>query len=1340
MAIAKSIAKGIAHGLGTDPSSYNVRQQYQDRREELRDKYHSHARDIRNGYSKIREKLTPSVVRMNDPARLANAIETSIKEDAKDAVDAELNNPQGPVRRGQKKNQLSLDSIEKRVSQVQDETKKITKQLKEQMAVLKRVAGRGGGLDFFRRPKGFTTKPARGASGLAKAKANTSQIARYARRGANGRFIKAPKLSFAGKLLAAPKAVVKNLHAEKFLTKVAKIGSKFRFLGPAIAILLAAVDPVLAAMDPNAPEDEVRKQIIGGIASLGGMTLGGIAGAFAGAWFAGIGAVPGAIAGSIAGSFGAEYLAEKIYDMIMREGGDSDIKKILEDNNVIQGKNRVGAGNGRYRKTPRKPVQAPTGNSRSRAPGRGRKPPRTPPIGPTSAINSMQPVRVASLGFPAIPRGMEPQVNTGASTAHIPPSARSQSNRRIPSARQHSKRDSMFNWESDINPTKFALDYEFKDRMNGWRETAYGSYLTDQTKDQMPSTYGGRHANGRGVGNFSGSIPTNASYSDYGSRSTSSDSSSSNNSSPRQLSNKEAVANLSKRQKADLEKLMTGRTLMSRQGRHSSTLDRMTDEQLKKLGITRNQVRSPRHGFVNHYSVGQSGPTRADITKRLQGSADVKGVGNTRSAQAMSFLMAKGYPKHVAAGIVGNIKAEGGLMERVIEGKLKGDAGNAHGIVQWVGERHDRFQKVFGKPLEQASFQEQLEYLDWEMKNTEKGAYNKIMQAKDTTEAAALVDQHYERSSGIHRQRRIKFANEFYDRNYDAANVNSSGKNLGPNAAGGYAMATMQAKEEFQQQRAGDISRAMIDRGIVSVNGQRASVSPAEGTTLPARLTNDGTANMRGVRADLVDVAEAASRDLPKGWRAEIISAHNARKTGTKNHPNGLALDIKIYDENNKLIPHNRNSPGWRHYEAFHRSMVIRGKEMHPNQKYIWGGAWQSKAAGNGDPMHMQIVDRSVRGSATGSGRYSFENGLDPRHSFFKSGNHMNKEERDSYDAQVRANMASEKELMAKVKREQADQKKVAQSGKPTQTAQRKEEPSKTKARKVNLLINPTGNFGAGEVKAMGRRLEAKGEEVWYLSDNDKEQAAIEQSLKQLPAGSKINISGWSKGGTRAISVANALEKANIKVDNMDLIDPGQGIDGTSAPGVDNIGLFLGTSGVGPNVKKLTIHRASSMSAADMYMGSNFIRSDNKSTVVANKRISNTSHMTIMSNDKMQSDIVHRWTDDSPEERLKKESPKTTENLEKEKRLREVEKTNRTTPTAPAPDQTEEHDDSPEPQNSATNTSISPKPGAGGSHFMDSHTPVDPSFAKAAQAARNLEPAISKNHLHVDSPTRQSRS
>lgn len=140
-------------------------------------------------------------------------------------------------------------------------------------------------------------------------------------------------------------------------------------------------------------------------------------------------------------------------------------------------------------------------------------------------------------------------------------------------------------------------------------------------------------------------------------------------------------------------------------------------------------------------------------TQRDVAGGKVKGVGETGSTkEAVDFFISKGWTQEQAAGIVGNLQAESGASLRT---DAVGDGGKAYGIAQWHPDRQAKFQQLYGKPIQQAGFKEQLEYVNWELNNTEKRAGDALRAATDAQSAAAIVDQYYERSSGAHRQQRM---------------------------------------------------------------------------------------------------------------------------------------------------------------------------------------------------------------------------------------------------------------------------------------------------------------------------------------------------------------------------------------------------------------------------------------------------------------------------------------------------------------------------------------------------------------------------------------------------------
>jgi hypothetical protein len=112
--------------------------------------------------------------------------------------------------------------------------------------------------------------------------------------------------------------------------KAAKYGNLLKFLGGAATIGLSVMEPAMAIYS-GAPEDEIRKQVVGALGSIGGAYLGAALGA------AGITAVPvvgqsgvaniaAGLVGGIIGSVAGEWMIEELADFLM--GTNSNTKPL----------------------------------------------------------------------------------------------------------------------------------------------------------------------------------------------------------------------------------------------------------------------------------------------------------------------------------------------------------------------------------------------------------------------------------------------------------------------------------------------------------------------------------------------------------------------------------------------------------------------------------------------------------------------------------------------------------------------------------------------------------------------------------------------------------------------------------------------------------------------------------------------------------------------------------------------------------------------------------------------------------------------------------------------------
>ncbi|KTT24267.1 hypothetical protein SB14R_10510 [Pseudomonas oryzihabitans] len=121
-----------------------------------------------------------------------------------------------------------------------------------------------------------------------------------------------------------------------------------------------------------------------------------------------------------------------------------------------------------------------------------------------------------------------------------------------------------------------------------------------------------------------------------------------------------------------------------------------------------------------------------------------KGVvpgGKEAAARATQFFVAKGWSPEQAAGISANLGLESNYNPHAI-----GDMGRAYGIGQWHYERQQAFQKWAGKNMRQSTLDEQLAFVDYEMRQgSEQAAGRRLSGARTAREAGEIVSRYYER-------------------------------------------------------------------------------------------------------------------------------------------------------------------------------------------------------------------------------------------------------------------------------------------------------------------------------------------------------------------------------------------------------------------------------------------------------------------------------------------------------------------------------------------------------------------------------------------------------------------
>lgn len=144
-----------------------------------------------------------------------------------------------------------------------------------------------------------------------------------------------------------------------------------------------------------------------------------------------------------------------------------------------------------------------------------------------------------------------------------------------------------------------------------------------------------------------------------------------------------------------------------------------------------------------------------------QAFGKVTGAPTQSAKKAVDFFVSKGYTKEQAAGIVGNLQAESGPNLNI---SALGDGGKAYGIAQWHPDRQADFKRAMGKDIRGSSLDDQLNFVVWELSNTEKSADSFLRSTDSPEEAAFAFDKYYERSSGAHRDKRMALAASLVDK------------------------------------------------------------------------------------------------------------------------------------------------------------------------------------------------------------------------------------------------------------------------------------------------------------------------------------------------------------------------------------------------------------------------------------------------------------------------------------------------------------------------------------------------------------------------------------------------
>ncbi|VVE07562.1 phage tail tip lysozyme [Pandoraea terrigena] len=152
-----------------------------------------------------------------------------------------------------------------------------------------------------------------------------------------------------------------------------------------------------------------------------------------------------------------------------------------------------------------------------------------------------------------------------------------------------------------------------------------------------------------------------------------------------------------------------------------------------------------------------------------------------RGKYLMQVLQNEGFTRAQAAGSVGSLLQENGQLDP----NAKNPNSSAYGIGQWTKSRQGDFAKLFKKQIQDSTFEEQVRFMVWELRNSEKAAADAIKATKTVDEAAVAHRKRYERPAEdeAHDEKRIAYARQLYESSA-RADAGSIGANASQAAAG----------------------------------------------------------------------------------------------------------------------------------------------------------------------------------------------------------------------------------------------------------------------------------------------------------------------------------------------------------------------------------------------------------------------------------------------------------------------------------------------------------------------------------------------------------------------------
>jgi hypothetical protein len=150
--------------------------------------------------------------------------------------------------------------------------------------------------------------------------------------------------------------------------------------------------------------------------------------------------------------------------------------------------------------------------------------------------------------------------------------------------------------------------------------------------------------------------------------------------------------------------------------------------------------RLPGHVLRCHGNIFVSGaPTHVAAYRASQTNVGAAGGDQSAARKAFDFFVATQWSEAQAAGLIASIEAESSFRIDV-----PGDGDAAYGLCQWHPDRQAHFSVEFGKNIKGSTFDEQLQFVNFELRQGNEQPAGVLLKGATTAqEAGEIVSERY---------------------------------------------------------------------------------------------------------------------------------------------------------------------------------------------------------------------------------------------------------------------------------------------------------------------------------------------------------------------------------------------------------------------------------------------------------------------------------------------------------------------------------------------------------------------------------------------------------------------